>query len=141
MTDRLPIFEIKDRFLRACREPPRRVLLSAPTGSGKSTQIPQFLFDSGLLGDGRIVILQSRRLAARLLAARVAAALLRYHCDTDALPDTLDALVPDYLPSLPLAFTDGAPLSYTPVSTPLPGFILSFPDTPHAAFFPLPSAP
>ncbi|MBR6022253.1 MAG: helicase, partial [Kiritimatiellae bacterium] len=72
-TDRLPIFEIKDRFLAACREAHRRVLLTAPTGSGKSTQIPQFLLDSGLLGDGKIVILQPRRLAARLLAARVAA--------------------------------------------------------------------
>ncbi len=47
-------------------------MLQAPTGSGKSTQAPQMLLKHGLLGDGQVVILQPRRLAARLLASRVA---------------------------------------------------------------------
>src|SRR5207302_8544695 len=50
-----------------------RLIIQAPSGSGKSTQVPQILLDHGLLGDGQIVILQPRRLATRLLAARVAA--------------------------------------------------------------------
>jgi hypothetical protein len=74
--------------------------------------------------------------------ALVAVALLRYHHDTGTLPDTLDALVPDYLPSLPIAFADGAPLAYTPSTEDAsPGFTLSFSDPPHAPFFPLPTAP
>jgi len=47
--------------------------VQAPTGSGKSTQIPQMLLKHGLLGDrGEVVVLQPRRLATRMLAKRVA---------------------------------------------------------------------
>src|SRR5215813_3176470 len=71
MPDRLPIYEIEEAILASVREH-RRVIVSAPTGSGKSTQVPQMLLDHGLLGNGQVVVLQPRRLATRLLAARVA---------------------------------------------------------------------
>lgn len=67
----LPIFELETAIPRALRAQ-SRLILQAPTGSGKSTQVPQILLDHGLLGDGEVVILQPRRIAARLLAARVA---------------------------------------------------------------------
>jgi ATP-dependent helicase HrpB len=71
MAERLPIYEIEPAILASVREQ-RRVVVSAPTGSGKSTQVPQMLLDHGLLEKGQVVVLQPRRLATRLLAARVA---------------------------------------------------------------------
>lgn len=67
----LPIWEIHSQIIDSLRTG-NRLILSAPTGSGKTTQVPQMLLKAGMLGDGQVVILQPRRLAARLLAARVA---------------------------------------------------------------------
>ncbi len=67
----LPIYELEPDIVRAFEKQPR-LILQAPTGSGKSTQVPQILLEHGMLGRGQVVILQPRRLAARLLAARVA---------------------------------------------------------------------
>jgi ATP-dependent helicase HrpB len=67
----LPIYDIATDLV-ATLTTASCLLLTAPTGSGKSTQVPQMLLDRGLLGEGEVVVLQPRRLAARLLAARVA---------------------------------------------------------------------
>ncbi|MBM4152205.1 MAG: ATP-dependent RNA helicase [Kiritimatiellaceae bacterium] len=66
----LPIYELRDELIAALRAD-SRLIIEAPTGSGKSTQVPQMLLDSGLCS-GDIVVLQPRRLAARMLARRVA---------------------------------------------------------------------
>src|SRR5438874_1323927 len=71
MTRDLPIFELEQSIVAELKAR-SRLIIQAPTGSGKSTQVPQMLLDHGLLGRGQVVILQPRRLAARLLAARVA---------------------------------------------------------------------
>jgi len=70
MSQALPIDLLKDDLVAACGRT-RRLVLRAPTGSGKSTRIPQMLLDLGLV-EGQIVVLQPRRIAARLLAARIA---------------------------------------------------------------------
>src|SRR3954453_24187892 len=67
----LPIWQIHAPILQAMKDSNRLVLV-APTGSGKTTQVPQMLLDAGLAGSKRIVILQPRRVAARTVAARVA---------------------------------------------------------------------
>lgn len=69
--DPLPIYAIADALAATLPTTPR-LIVTAPTGSGKSTQIPQILLDRGLLGTGNVIVLQPRRLAARLLATRVA---------------------------------------------------------------------
>jgi ATP-dependent helicase HrpB len=48
------------------------LILTAPPGSGKTTRIPRALFDAGFSAHGEILVLEPRRLAARLAAARVA---------------------------------------------------------------------
>ncbi len=68
----LPIYELESAVIASLRAQ-GRLIVQAPTGSGKSTQIPQMLLQHGLLGEkGEVVVLQPRRLAARMLARRVA---------------------------------------------------------------------
>ncbi|MBE2215997.1 MAG: ATP-dependent helicase HrpB [Opitutaceae bacterium] len=67
----LPIYDVERPLLDAVSAH-GRVVVQAPTGSGKSTQIPQMLARAGLLREGQAVVLQPRRIAARLLARRVA---------------------------------------------------------------------
>jgi ATP-dependent RNA helicase HrpB len=69
----LPIFEIEQPLLETLTTQ-KRLVLTAPTGSGKSTQVPQILLDGGLLGSGQVTVLQPRRLPTRMLAAWVAQA-------------------------------------------------------------------
>lgn len=48
------------------------LVLEAPPGAGKTTRVPPALLAAGLAGNREIVVLQPRRLATRLAAARVA---------------------------------------------------------------------
>ncbi len=66
----LPVRAIQDELLSHLAAGPR-LIVEAPTGSGKSTQVPRMLLEAGVIA-GRIIVLQPRRLAARLLAVRVA---------------------------------------------------------------------
>ena len=64
----LPIDKIKDGLFAALESGARKFVVRAPTGSGKSTRLPIMLSEK--IG-GRILVLQPRRVAARLLAKYV----------------------------------------------------------------------
>ena len=67
----LPIAARREEFREALRR--HQVLIVAgDTGSGKSTQLPQYCLEAGRGVDGLIAHTQPRRLAARALAARIA---------------------------------------------------------------------
>ncbi|MBA3464955.1 MAG: ATP-dependent helicase HrpB [Deltaproteobacteria bacterium] len=70
MSARLPIDDVLPAVVAAVRERGVAVLV-APPGAGKTTRVPGALLDAGLI-TGEIVVLQPRRLAARMAAARVA---------------------------------------------------------------------
>lgn len=63
----LPITAYKEEILKAVEEN-SVVVITAETGAGKSTQVPQYLLEAGY----DIVVTQPRRLAARTVANRVA---------------------------------------------------------------------
>ncbi|VDO08984.1 unnamed protein product [Rodentolepis nana] len=66
----LPIWPHKAKLLDLIRNNQFVVIVSS-TGSGKTTQIPQFLLDSGMAATGMIGITQPRRIAAISVAERV----------------------------------------------------------------------
>ncbi|MFE4111681.1 ATP-dependent helicase HrpB [Kosakonia sp. YIM B13611] len=66
----LPVAAVLPDILSALRAAPQ-VLLSAPTGAGKSTWLPLQLLQQGDI-TGRILLLEPRRLAARNVAQRLA---------------------------------------------------------------------
>ncbi|MDY0871979.1 ATP-dependent helicase HrpB [Dongia rigui] len=70
----LPIAEVLAEIGRALEAGPNLVL-EAPPGAGKTTQVPLALLDASWRGDGKIILLEPRRLAARGAAHRLAAHL------------------------------------------------------------------
>uniref|UniRef100_A0A673GQH3 RNA helicase n=1 Tax=Sinocyclocheilus rhinocerous TaxID=307959 RepID=A0A673GQH3_9TELE len=67
----LPIYQSRTQLINQIRQLHNAVFIGE-TGSGKTTQIPQYLYEAGIGRQGIIGITQPRRVAAISLAARVA---------------------------------------------------------------------
>eukprot|EP00850_Spirogloea_muscicola_P000281 SM000001S04683 [mRNA] locus=s1:1595740:1605356:- [translate_table: standard] len=67
----LPMYPYKDELLQAI-EAHQILVIVGETGSGKTTQIPQYLHEAGYSKRGKIGCTQPRRVAAMSVAARVA---------------------------------------------------------------------
>ncbi|KAL7192227.1 hypothetical protein ACSBR2_024134 [Camellia fascicularis] len=66
----LPIYRYRDELLQAVQDHQVLVIVGE-TGSGKTTQIPQYLHEAGYTERGKIGCTQPRRVAAMSVAARV----------------------------------------------------------------------
>jgi ATP-dependent helicase HrpB len=73
-TPAFPIDELLPR-IRASLASHARLVLEAPPGAGKTTQVPLALLDATWLGGATIVMLEPRRVAARAAAMFMAAQL------------------------------------------------------------------
>ncbi len=71
MRSALPIDAFLPEILRSLESVPRLVLVAEP-GAGKTTRLPPALLDAAFAKHGQVLVLEPRRIAARLSARRVA---------------------------------------------------------------------
>ncbi|XP_023698439.2 probable ATP-dependent RNA helicase DHX40 [Paramormyrops kingsleyae] len=69
-TEKLPIYQHKEKLVQAIKNT-SCLVVTGETGSGKTTQLPQYLHQAGFCKHGKIVITQPRRVAAITVAQRV----------------------------------------------------------------------
>ncbi|KAJ1675280.1 DEAH-box ATP-dependent RNA helicase prp22, partial [Spiromyces aspiralis] len=69
--EELPVFKLRRQFINAVRENQVLVVVG-DTGSGKTTQLTQYLYEEGICGGVKIGCTQPRRMAAASVAKRVA---------------------------------------------------------------------
>jgi pre-mRNA-splicing factor ATP-dependent RNA helicase DHX16 len=66
----LPIYKYREELMTLIKEN-QIIIMVGETGSGKTTQLPQFLHEDGYTANGKVGCTQPRRVAAMSVAARV----------------------------------------------------------------------
>jgi ATP-dependent helicase HrpB len=67
----LPVDQIIPQIIETLKSE-SNLVVQAPPGSGKTTRIPRAILDAGITGTREVLVLEPRRLAARMAARRVA---------------------------------------------------------------------
>uniref|UniRef100_A0A8C5M871 RNA helicase n=1 Tax=Leptobrachium leishanense TaxID=445787 RepID=A0A8C5M871_9ANUR len=78
---KLPIHKCKEKLVQAASDHPF-LIVTGDTGSGKTTQLPQYLYEAGFGKHGIIGVTQPRRVATISVAQRVAEEM---HCQLGSL--------------------------------------------------------
>ena len=71
MNKNLPIYEVIPQLQKQLNSN-NKVILEAPAGAGKSTVVPISLLNEPFLEDKKILVLEPRRVAARVVAKQMA---------------------------------------------------------------------
>jgi pre-mRNA-splicing factor ATP-dependent RNA helicase DHX16 len=66
----LPIYKFREELMNLIRDN-QIIIMVGETGSGKTTQLPQYLHEDGYTAKGKVGCTQPRRVAAMSVAARV----------------------------------------------------------------------
>jgi ATP-dependent helicase HrpB len=90
--DHLPIVAVLGA-LESALAGSNRAVLAAPPGAGKTTQVPLALLKADWLGKGKIIMLEPRRIAARMAAERMASLLGEQVGDTVGVRARFDVVV------------------------------------------------
>ncbi|EJW02132.1 hypothetical protein EDEG_03428 [Edhazardia aedis USNM 41457] len=77
---KLPIFYEESNIISAIRLNDV-IIITGDTGSGKTTQVPQFLLENGFSGSKKICITEPRRILATTLSKRLNTELNQHLCD------------------------------------------------------------
>ena len=89
------------------------VIVCGPTGSGKTTQIPQWVYEHGYRDLGLICVTQPRKVAARMVSERVASEMGVVHGKDVGYHVRHECVVEDYEKCDIVFMTDGLLLSFT----------------------------
>ncbi|MBL7224426.1 MAG: hypothetical protein ISS72_11280 [Candidatus Brocadiae bacterium] len=113
-SDLVAYIDLMSGYAATARLPyPQSLIRAGAVGKTIEQRIPRYFIIARMLLPvlGRVFI-EGQRHMARLDSARVGLTVLRYRAQKGKLPDTLDALAPDFVKAVPVDPFNGKPLLY-----------------------------
>ncbi|MBL7224427.1 MAG: hypothetical protein ISS72_11285 [Candidatus Brocadiae bacterium] len=113
-SDMVAYIDLMNEYTATARLPyPQSLIQAGAAGKTIAERIPRYFIISRMIlpALGRVFI-EGQNHMARLDSARLGLAALRYRAQKGKLPDTLDALAPDFVKAVPVDPFNGKPLLY-----------------------------